>query len=56
MHITVLAHGSRGDVQPYVALGPGLEDAGSPTVCISFGSIVARDPTGMTGLALEPLV
>jgi UDP:flavonoid glycosyltransferase YjiC (YdhE family) len=28
MHITILAHGSRGDVQPYLALGIGLRQAG----------------------------
>ena len=28
MHVTVIAIGSRGDVQPYVALGVGLRDAG----------------------------
>ena len=28
MRITLLAHGSRGDVQPYVALGAGLRQAG----------------------------
>src|SRR5688500_11006006 len=28
MHITILAYGSRGDVQPYVALGLGLKQAG----------------------------
>ncbi len=28
MQITILAHGSRGDVQPYVALGIGLQRAG----------------------------
>ena len=28
MHITILAHGSRGDVQPYLALGVGLKQAG----------------------------
>jgi sterol 3beta-glucosyltransferase len=28
MHITILAYGSRGDVQPYVALGAGLRRAG----------------------------
>ena len=28
MHITILAVGSRGDVQPYVALGLGLQEAG----------------------------
>jgi len=28
MDITVLTHGSRGDVQPYVALAQGLKTAG----------------------------
>ena len=28
MHITILAIGSRGDVQPYAALGMGLQAAG----------------------------
>jgi sterol 3beta-glucosyltransferase len=28
MHITILAYGSRGDVQPYVALGVGFKQAG----------------------------
>ncbi|OKH44340.1 hypothetical protein NIES2101_28445 [Calothrix sp. HK-06] len=28
MHITILTVGSRGDVQPYIALGLGLQDAG----------------------------
>jgi sterol 3beta-glucosyltransferase len=28
MHITILAHGSRGDVQPYMALGLGLKQSG----------------------------
>lgn len=28
MQITILAGGSRGDVQPYIALGKGLKDAG----------------------------
>ena len=28
MRITILAFGSRGDVQPYVALGLGLQQAG----------------------------
>lgn len=33
MRITILAGGSRGDVQPYVALGKGLQDAGH-TICL----------------------
>jgi UDP:flavonoid glycosyltransferase YjiC (YdhE family) len=28
LHITIIASGSRGDVQPYLALGKGLQDAG----------------------------
>ncbi len=28
MQITIIAGGSRGDIQPYVALGKGLKDAG----------------------------
>jgi hypothetical protein len=28
MHITILALGSRGDVQPYAVLGSGLKSAG----------------------------
>lgn len=28
MHVTIIANGSRGDVQPYVALGSGLRQAG----------------------------
>lgn len=28
MKVTIIAPGSRGDVQPYVALGKGLKDAG----------------------------
>jgi UDP:flavonoid glycosyltransferase YjiC (YdhE family) len=28
MHITIVAIGSRGDIQPYVALGQGLQQAG----------------------------
>ncbi len=35
MRFTILAHGSRGDVQPYVALGTGLR-AGVPTVVVPF--------------------
>ena len=28
MHITIVAIGSRGDIQPYIALGQGLQQAG----------------------------
>jgi UDP:flavonoid glycosyltransferase YjiC (YdhE family) len=34
MHITILAHGSRGDVQPYLALGIGLLWADENLSCI----------------------
>lgn len=45
MHITVLALGSRGDVQPYAALGKGLKSAGHQVRFItfeSFASLVAE--------------
>lgn len=38
MHITILALGSRGDVQPYAALGKGLKAAGHPVRFITFES------------------
>jgi UDP:flavonoid glycosyltransferase YjiC (YdhE family) len=28
MHLTIVAIGSRGDIQPYIALGQGLQQAG----------------------------
>ena len=46
MHITILALGSRGDVQPYAALGRGLKAAGHQVRLISFegfASLVAAD-------------
>lgn len=44
-HITILALGSRGDVQPYVALGRGLQQAG-------YGVRLAA-PENFAGLAAE---
>ncbi len=38
MHITILALGSRGDVQPYVALGSGLKSAGHQVRFVTFES------------------
>jgi sterol 3beta-glucosyltransferase len=38
MHITILALGSRGDVQPYAALGKGLKLAGNEVRFITFES------------------
>ncbi len=36
MHITILALGSRGDVQPYASLGNGLKVAGHQVRFITF--------------------
>jgi UDP:flavonoid glycosyltransferase YjiC (YdhE family) len=36
MHITILALGSRGDIQPYVTLGKGLKNGGHQVRFISF--------------------
>jgi UDP:flavonoid glycosyltransferase YjiC (YdhE family) len=41
MHITILALGSRGDIQPYVALGRGLKSAGHQVRFITFESFAA---------------
>jgi sterol 3beta-glucosyltransferase len=46
MHITILALGSRGDVQPYATLGNGLKSAGHQVRFItfeSFASLVAEN-------------
>ncbi|MFZ5881898.1 MAG: glycosyltransferase [Chloroflexota bacterium] len=46
MHITILALGSRGDVQPYATLGKGLKSAGHSVRFItfeSFASLVAEN-------------
>jgi UDP:flavonoid glycosyltransferase YjiC (YdhE family) len=45
MHITILALGSRGDVQPYATLGNGLKSVGHQVRFItfeSFASLVAE--------------
>ncbi|MBF2048149.1 MAG: glycosyltransferase [Leptolyngbya sp. IPPAS B-1204] len=49
MHITILTIGSRGDVQPYVALGMGLQAAGHQ-VCVATE---ADYETFVTGCGLE---
>jgi sterol 3beta-glucosyltransferase len=41
MHITILALGSRGDVQPYATLGSGLKAAGHQVRFITFESFTA---------------
>jgi UDP:flavonoid glycosyltransferase YjiC (YdhE family) len=38
MHITILALGSRGDIQPYATLGAGLKSAGHQVRFITFES------------------
>ena len=46
MHVTILALGSRGDVQPYATLGNGLKSAGHQVRFItfeSFASLVAEN-------------
>jgi sterol 3beta-glucosyltransferase len=53
MHITILVLGSRGDVQPYVALGRGLQDAGHRIRVVTFESFapLVREQ----GLDFEPV-
>jgi len=41
MRITILALGTRGDVQPYVALGLGLQRAGHRVCLVAFGQFKA---------------
>jgi sterol 3beta-glucosyltransferase len=41
VHITILAFGSRGDVQPYVALGLGLQRAGHKVRLVALGQFKA---------------
>jgi UDP:flavonoid glycosyltransferase YjiC (YdhE family) len=38
MHIVLIAPGSRGDVQPYIALGKGLQNAGHSIRLVSHGN------------------
>lgn len=54
MRITVLAHGSRGDVQPYLALSLGLQRAGH-TVTLAAPEIFRAWIEGY-GLTFSPLV
>ena len=53
MRITILAAGSRGDVQPYVALGRGLQRAGH-TVTVA-ASLVFESLVSNYGLAFAPV-
>jgi UDP:flavonoid glycosyltransferase YjiC (YdhE family) len=57
MHITITAVGSRGDVQPYVALGAGFKRAGH-TVCLSapriFSGLIAEHGLQHLPISLNP--
>ena len=53
MRITIIAVGSRGDTQPYIALGRGLERAGH-SVTVAAHEIF-RDLVGAHGLAFDPI-
>lgn len=55
MHITILAVGSRGDVQPYVALGKGLQQAGYQ-VCIGMPENfeILANKNGLEFIAIGP--
>ena len=48
MRIDILAFGSRGDVQPYVALGLGLQSAGHRVRLVTLGGF--EDFVGGLGL------
>jgi sterol 3beta-glucosyltransferase len=53
MHITILALGSHGDIQPYAVLGNGLKSAGHQVRFItfeSFASVIAE-----LGLDFHPI-
>lgn len=70
MRVAIIASGSRGDVQPYVALGKGFVEpgdwtppdplvafleAGPPPVYVGFGSMGSRRPEETTDLILRAL-
>jgi UDP:flavonoid glycosyltransferase YjiC (YdhE family) len=53
MHITILALGSRGDVEPYAALGKGLKSAGHQVRFVSFESFAPL--VAESGLDFHPV-
>ena len=53
MHITILALGSRGDVQPYAALGRGLISAGHAVRMVTFESFAPL--AAQNGLDFHPI-
>jgi len=57
MRITIVANGSRGDVQPFVALGAGLRDAGYAVTLATptpFEPLVAAHGLDWADLAADP--
>ena len=57
MRITILAHGSRGDIQPYVALGRALQQAGHQVrlACpVTFEGFVGENGLEFAPLAGDP--
>lgn len=53
MHITILALGSRGDIQPYAVLGSGLKSAGHRVRFITFDSFASF--IAQQGLDFHPI-
>ena len=53
MHITILTFGSRGDVQPFVALGVGLKQAGHAVKLVTYGRFA--DLAQAQGLDFHPV-
>ena len=57
MKIAILSYGSRGDVQPFVALGVGLQAAGYKVTLATpprFGNFIESYGLGFTPLAGDP--
>ena len=58
MRITIITAGSRGDVQPYVALGLGLKEAGYEVTLAApatFEGLVRERGLGFYPISLDPL-
>ena len=58
MNVAILALGTRGDVQPYVALGAGLKEAGHEVTLVTgkgFEGLVAGRGLRLAALDLDAL-
>src|SRR4028119_1015826 len=58
MNVAILALGTRGDVQPYVALGAGLKEAGHEVTLVTgkgFEELVAGRGLRFAALDVDPL-